>query len=390
MSVSRAKTIQSTGRAQALREQLAAMARRLGPGGKLPRVTDLCHELGVSPTTLNRVLGEMASDGTLERRHAVGIFVREDTPARVRHLLMICHPTFFQSATQSPFWAMLVDGIRERVRSAGSLLDVHFARDDDSLSPFLGSVRQEIENGQVDGVIGIGLYPDSVQWLQSHVPFVSFGGEATYFVGDNPESLIYLAVDALVAQGCERIGFWQSVAPFRREYNYVTNCENHLLSVLEEALKFRGREFHRCLTKTNTHLLSGPDDSTTETQQEQGFRTAMEVFGGDKQSSTRNGGHPEKRLEMQPDGIVICEDLMTRGALAALAQLGKVPGRDVFIATHANQGSNVLHRAEKGLSLIEFDPREIVDLLLGSLEHLMAGEKILPGMMRPTPRLKHF
>ena len=75
-----------------------------------------------------------------------------------------------------------------------------------------------------------------------------------------------------------------------------------------------------------------------------------------------------------PDGLVILDDMMARGALVALSKRGQRPGSDVKIATHVNAGSTALHGYEDDLSLIEVNPAHIVSAMFSMLETLMAGE----------------
>jgi DNA-binding FadR family transcriptional regulator len=50
---------------------------RLGPGAKLPTLNDLATELGVSRTVVREAVISLGSDGVLESKHGVGVFVRD-------------------------------------------------------------------------------------------------------------------------------------------------------------------------------------------------------------------------------------------------------------------------------------------------------------------------
>jgi DNA-binding LacI/PurR family transcriptional regulator len=105
---------------------------------------------------------------------------------------------------------------------------------------------------------------------------------------------------------------------------------------------------------------------TTETNFEQGVRAARELLASRGRKALNASA---------PDGLVISDDMMTRGVLKVFRELRVVAGQDVRIATHSNRGSNVLAGHETELTAIEIDPAEIVQAMFDLLETLMAGKK---------------
>ena len=89
-----------------------------------------------------------------------------------------------------------------------------------------------------------------------------------------------------------------------------------------------------------------------------------------------------------PDGVVIADDMITRGAMLAARQLGIVVGRDVKVASHANKGSLILQEYAEELALIEFDPAEIVEAMFRMLERLMAGIGSVKKAKLIQPKIK--
>ncbi len=53
----------------------------VAPGEALPTEQTLCDQFGVSRITVRRALADLAEQGYIERRHGVGSFVREHSPA---------------------------------------------------------------------------------------------------------------------------------------------------------------------------------------------------------------------------------------------------------------------------------------------------------------------
>ena len=132
--------------------------------------------------------------------------------------------------------------------------------------------------------------------------------------------------------------------------------------------------------ETTAHGLPFSQDSVwvsaTESHEEQGFQGAMALLAN---------------ADTRPDALIVADDLMTRGALRALAQRGLQPGRDVQIVSHANRGSDVLRGLESELSLIEFDPAAVVQAMFEALEALMAGESPPPEIwIKPQSLIKEF
>jgi len=109
---------------------------------------------------------------------------------------------------------------------------------------------------------------------------------------------------------------------------------------------------------------------------EQGYRTATEVFGAPRRE--------------WPDGIVVTDDMMTRGALVALQNMGVRVGEDVEIATHANRGSKALLGYDHRLTLVEVDPARVVSKMFGLLETLMDGGLPAKRLYTITPRLRQL
>jgi len=111
-----------------------------------------------------------------------------------------------------------------------------------------------------------------------------------------------------------------------------------------------------------------------ESHQEQGYRIALEVFGG-----------PRK---LWPDGLVFTDDMMTHGALLALQKLGVRVGRDVKVATHANTGSLVMRGHDEEVCLLEVNPAELVQTMFDQLETLMDGQVPTQSKVLIAPRLR--
>ncbi|HVF85217.1 MAG TPA: substrate-binding domain-containing protein, partial [Abditibacteriaceae bacterium] len=189
-------------------------------------------------------------------------------------------------------------------------------------------------------------------------------------------------VEALVEKGCRRIGLWIPIGvgigrrdgedSFRERGAWQQTLKKHGLEA-DENLVWRDRE----------HTDQTPQGQTAqgarETNQAQGLRAARETFGQKKSATSST------RL---PDGIVIDDDMMTRGALTYLGQHGIRVGEDVQIATHLNRGSDVLLGHEDELSLVEIDLAEMAQAMFETLETLMRGENPANDVIEIQPKLR--
>lgn len=344
---------------QSVCAQLTHLAHQLGPAGKFPTVLQLRDTLGVSVATLNSALGELEAQRLISRKHGVGIYVSSQLHHRA--ISLICDPSFFCVAGASPFWGMLVEQARGRAQEKQEELSFHFTMSPrDNGAPLHDGLLNEIRLGRVDGVLAVGVTQEVADCLLIHrVPLVAFAGPARWVVGLDGAENVRLGTRELIRQGCRRIGLWSPVAPFRHSDGRAAWPPESVIA-FQKILSEHGLAYDATLVKQNLHLIPPGGGYTTETHQEQGYRTALEVFGP---------SHPER-----PDGLVITDDMMTNGALGALRNRGVRIGRDVKIASHANVGSTVLLGSENDLTLIEVDPAEIVRAMFDTLETLMDGK----------------
>lgn len=345
---------------QNLCAQLSELVHEYGPGAKLPTVLHMCDMTGVSVATLNSALSELESQKLIVRKHGVGVYVSRTL--HQKSVCLICDPSFFGITGVSPFWDLLVEQMRQRAEVGAEAFSFHLSMpttSDKREVALHDGLIQEIKSGCVQGIISVGLDKEIANWIEAQgVSNVAFAGPARYLVAIDSENVARQGAVQLIQQGCHNLAFWQSAAPRRPLANPAGPTSES--DAFADTLQTHGLAFDRKLVRYGADHLGDTDAVTTESVQEQGYRIATEVFSS-----------PRKAL---PDGIVINDDLMTRGALIALAKLGVKAGRDVKIATHANCGSTVLMGHEEELTLVEIDPSQVVQAIFAMLETLMNGE----------------
>lgn len=224
-------------------------------------------------------------------------------------------------------------------------------------------------------MLGISLKEPVCEWIaEQGVPLVTFATPWRCSVALETDAMIHLAVAELAQQGCRRLGLWKPFSPLdSAEANVILATEDE--QVFREALDRHGLEFNPAFLQDGVaQLREGGKTVPPESNQEQGFRAVFETLGDN--------------VAPRPDGLVIVDDLMTHGALAALSKLGLRPGYDVRIASHANQGSPILMGQDQ-LTLIYFDVERLVHEMFCLLEVLMTDRTwptspvLIPPELRP-------
>jgi DNA-binding LacI/PurR family transcriptional regulator len=238
---------------------------------------------------------------------------------------------------------------------------------------------QALHENRLNGLLFVGEQnPQALQWLQQQdVPLVALAYTpiALHRVKINHAHAVRLGVQALAEQGCRRLGLWiphgVGLGRAGRQKSFPE------LDSFKQALQKHNLAYNPdWVWQLDSLTDQVPVDA--EPNQEQGLRAAREVFDHRGKTSTRE----------VPDGLVIDDDMMTRGALATFDKLGIRTGSDIKIASHTNRGSTVLTGYEDELTLIEVDPAEIVQAMFVMLEALMDGKKPASKILSIKPQLR--
>jgi len=361
---------------QALSNHLIQMARELGPEARLPTMQQLCDTLQVSVVTLNRALSELEAQNIISRKHGVGIFV---SPTLNQKTIGLVYDRDIFQAGSSPFCGLLVEGARSRADAGGEKFSFYLAVPSKAGLPVHEDLVDDLQARRLNGLLFIGEQnPQAAQWLlEQDVPLVALAYTplAPWRVHIDWPEVVRLGVLRLAEQGCKNIGLWIPVGVgFGRVGDAASFPE---LDAFEAALAEKKLDYNPELVWQNDKLSDQATGFEDVTNQEQGFRAAFETFG------SGNG-----KSRSTPDGLVILDDMMTRGAMVAMQQSGVAVGTDVKIASHINRGSTVLAAYEDQLSLIEIDPQEIIQAMYDMLETLMAGKTPRKRTVAIKPALK--
>jgi DNA-binding LacI/PurR family transcriptional regulator len=339
---------------------LHQMADEVGPDGKLPTFLELCKMLGVSRTTLDTALDTLESQRVIYRRQGAGIYAAS---VKVQSTIaLVCNPMFFQGSTHSPFWDVLLREARDRAQADDLSFEVHFSRERKNSSvPFSDNLTNLIQNGGVQAILGVGLNNASYSWLvDRNIHYVSFGCPSPYVVGLDFASLIQQGVQALSEAGCRRIALILEIMPYRK-YLASDSSHSNYSELFRNALTQYGLEFDSSLVKVNDDLIQEPARMTTLSKQEQGYRSARQLF--------------EDKKMKAPDGILVIDDMIAVGVLAALSEMNIRLGHDIHFATHTNRGTDVLSTYYDGINRLEIDTTQIVNVMFSTVLDLLRKKK---------------
>lgn len=368
MPIATIAPVNGTRKREDVKAAVKRMALAVGPNGKLPTVRACCAQLSIAKVTLDAALDDLEAQGVIRRRHGSGIYV---TPriAQKRIGLVFGHDIF--DASVSPFYTLLMRRCRERAKSHRERFSFFIdplpeETGPDGL-PVHPDLAEALASEKLHGILLTARNSEAEEtWLRAqNVPVVSLG-----FTEDSPppvvtidhRELIRLGVAALSAQGCRRIGL---ITPYDRD----APVGRIMVHIFKDALKRRHLRLHDAWIWSQS-AAPGRDG---ETRDERGARAFQALFGG---------GHKT------PDGVIIADDMLTRGVLMAARTAGVEVGRNVRIATHANKGSPVLAEWAGRLTLIEVAPDEIVEAMFDLLEAFMAGRSAGAAYISIKPRLQ--
>ncbi|GCE11223.1 hypothetical protein KTT_10820 [Tengunoibacter tsumagoiensis] len=349
------------------------MAQELGPEARLPPVREMCELFSTSRVTLREALALLFTEQILYSKAREGIFVSP----RIRHksIAVLFDASIFTMRGLSPFWSSLwvlftQEALRRQQFKEETCSFHHIMPTADFFHSLPEPIIQMFLEQRVHGVLAVGLGTPSSEWLlKQALPCISFAAGGHWIVKLDMAALTRQATQALVEQGCRRIGIWQQNLQ-RIIYEDITTYETFqgMKEVLEEKNMHLYPQFARILQLP----LATNNPHKAMTFQEQGYQLAKDVFSRP----------PEER----PDGLIICDEMLTDGALVAMQQMGIEPERDIKIATHANMYSPILFGHTARMLVFEFDPLELVQTMFSLLDMLMSGQKPTTRVINLLPR----
>ena len=91
----------------------------LKPGDRLPSYSQMQRDFGVNISTIERAQKELAAEGLLISRQGSGTFVAPKSIPVRKGIIGLCGAGITHDIEVSPYWARLIQGIRQAAESAG-------------------------------------------------------------------------------------------------------------------------------------------------------------------------------------------------------------------------------------------------------------------------------
>lgn len=366
------KPLTYTTKTQALSNHLAALARKMGPGARLPTMAQLALDLGVSVMTLNRALSELEAQGIVVRRQGSGTYVA-DKLSQTAVALVYDRDVFAPDA--SPFCGLLLHEATKQAGQNGETFGL-FICAPDAATPVPPDLDEAIKTRRLAGVLFAGeSNPAALGWLlDQKIPLValSYAPVAPFRVRIDHAQTAYLGARELAGRGCKRIALWipagVGIGPAQAGESFEE------LDAFRRALDEGGVAYDAELVFELENLSAGVPEAPVQSNREQGQNAAQTIFGAPR--------------ENWPDGVVCIDDMFALGALAEMKKLGVEVGRDVQIATHTNKGSQLLFGLGDGLILLEVDPARVAAAMSEMLEARLRGETLDSPVVSVAPELR--
>lgn len=342
--------------------EVTRMANKRGPGVKLPTAQQLAKQLGVTLTTLDRSLAKLESKGIIQRRQGSGIYASNHLLNK--HIGLVFGRNIFQMGS-SAFYLLLLQHCEKKAAMEQDQFSFYLAPPNKEShrggSAFNQDLADSLKQGKLDGLVLCEIdASEQEEWLKSqNIPAVALAPSKLFSsVGINTKKLIDSCVETLAKQGCQSVGL-------------LGILSRHVKLFEDAVAKYKMKIRQECVIHPDDE--SDPPFDTHETLGREWMQRCLDRCGG---------------ADHLPDGIVITDDILARGAALKIKELGIRPGIDVKIASHANKGSLVLEYWQDSMILAEVDPKRVVETMFKMLDTLMSGDKLKRKRVTLTPQIR--
>ena len=291
---------------------------KLSHGQRLPTTADFAKNFNVTVQTAQQSLATLMEKGLLKRSPRLGTFINSSPVSKNIAVIFgynpLEHPSFY--------YRQLLKYFGEIGDEAGLNISCHFVLGGSNFESKSRMLREDARNGRYACIIPVVGNVELMAWLESQkdVPWI---WQPEFDV----QSMVYDGISYLLDKGFRKISFVSQCLTMKNERGNIAGMEYQGAwnAFAEKGIPFSGDMF--------------------------------KYWGG-----TAEDGHREIKKIMsnkksRPEALFINHDLLTKGALKGLEEMGlKIPD-DVAILTHANKGD--VFESRIPLTRMEIDPYEV-------------------------------
>ncbi len=369
--------------AQFVRE--AIVSGRLQPGTRLPATATLAKRWKTHAPTVQTALALLTREGLLDRTPGKGTFVRQVTPQLTR--VGVYWNTLEPVNRAGEFWRELALEVQHALSAAGTDIRVWSDRRPraEQGTP-LPELVDACVNRQIQGLLTFPLDWPKIEWLRKlPVPIACFAsaGLPGRVEGNNAQ-FFSLAVQALKRQGCRRVGLISAVAT--EEPGAPVSVSTDFYSAFLDAVAEAGIETRSAWIQPMAS--DGVSTRRPADYEHHGFASFWRLW----------------QARPRPDGLVVHEDVVSRGVVQAALAAGARTPDDLKLVLYRNRELG-LH-CPLTAAFMELSLREVTQLLIDQLRRQVRGEPCEPlhvdfryvppgqeetGQERPmnSPRTRH-
>ncbi len=291
---------------------------KLNHGQRLPTTADFAKTFNVTVQTAQQSLSTLMEKGLLKRSPRLGTFINSSPISKNIAVVFgynpLEHPSFY--------YRQLLKYFGEIGDEAGLNISCHFALGGRNFESKSRMLREDARNGRYAFIIPVAGNVELMAWIESQkdVPWI---WQPEFDV----QSMVHDGISYLLKKGFKKITF-------------VSQC----VSVKNERGNTAGLEYQGAWNAFAERGLTIPGDMFKYWGKtvDDGYTHVKELMS-DKNT--------------RPEALFINHDLLTKGALKGLNEMGlKLPG-DVALLTHANKGD--VFESKIPLTMLEIDPYEV-------------------------------
>jgi len=343
------------------------MSGELPAGHKLPSSQQIAATVGSDASTVHTALRQLVKEGLITRQPRRGTFVRGRQEVLTQVGLFMGGSFRDSNRYERSVFGALEDLLRRSQLSYKVFVDPRALEDQVDVLP---SLAKNIEQRQIQGIIGVKMDRRSLQWLQKlPIPGAYHAsGTEEGIVNYDWEPMVQMSLERLRTQGCRSVAL---IAPFLTEMPDIFGGGKDRIEFL---LKFTdvardlGLEIHSELMRLPAGPILGDRAA---------HRFGYEQF------------HALWKLPTRPDGLLVYPDSVVDGTILAMAELGVSEGLRVVF--HRNKMVNDLV-CPFPANWVQSDEADAAAALVEQLRKKLRGEPApafrAPFQMLPSTDLK--